>query len=172
MHRVAAGTCLIAFTALGGCQSAPKPLTDADRATARTMDSAYSAAVAAGDVDGMMAGYAPDVIMQGPGMPSVRGVDRIRAMMQGMSGQKYTLNLTQETADGMGDIMYTTGSYRYQGMATASGPGATEDGKYLEVFRRGADGKWKLVAESWNANAPPAAAAPAAPAKPAAHHAR
>ena len=66
----------------------------------------------------------------------------------------------------MGDFMYTPGTYHYQGMATAAGPGATEDGKYLEVFRRGADGKWTLVAESWNAHSAPQPPAPA-PATPA-----
>ena len=155
------------FLVLGACQSAPKPLTDADKAAARSMDSTYSMAVASGDVAGMVANDAPDVIMQGPGMPQVRGVGKIRSMMQGMSGMKYTLALTQETADGMGDVMYTTGRYHYVGMATDSGPAPTEDGKYLEVWRRGADGKWKLAAQSWNTNTTPAPAP--APAKPAAH---
>lgn len=162
MHRTAAAVCLVTFAALGGCQSTPKPLTDADRAAARSMDSAYSAAVAAGDEAGMMAIYAPDAIMQAPGMPAVKGADQIRTAMHSMGGQKYTIQLTQETADGMGDVMYTTGKYHYQSAPADTGAAMTEDGKYLEVFRRGADGTWKLVAESWNADAMPAP--PAAPA--------
>src|SRR5512135_1490198 len=107
MRRVAGVSCTLILAALGACQSAPKPLTDADRAMAHSMDSAYTAAIAAGDMTGMLAGYAPDMIMQGPGMPALRGLDQIRAAMKDMGG-KYTLQLAQETADGMGDFMYTT----------------------------------------------------------------
>ena len=164
MRRIAGAVSTLALAALGACQSAPKPLTDADKAMAHSMDSTYTAAMAANDTGKMLAGYASDAIMQAPGMPAMKGLDQIRAAMTGMGG-KYTLQLMQETADGMGDFMYTTGRYHYQGMATAAGPGPTEDGKYLEVFRRGADGNWKLVAQSWNANAMPAPPAPA-PAKP------
>ena len=166
MHRIAVVSCTLTLAALGACQSAPKPLTDADKAMAHSIDSAYSAAVAAGDTAKMLAGYAPDAILQGPGMPAMRGLDQIRAAMKNMGGG-YTLQITQETADGMGDLMYTTGRYHYQGKATAAGPGATEDGKYLEVFRRRADGQWKLAAESWNADAAPQPPAPAPAAKPA-----
>jgi ketosteroid isomerase-like protein len=160
MRRVAGVSCLLTLAALGACQSAPKPLTDADKAMARSMDSAYTAAIAANDTAKMFAHFAPDVIIQGPEMPEIKGLDQIRAAMNGMGG-KYTLQLTQETADGMGDFMYTTGRYHYVGMATAAGPAPTEDGKYLEVFRRGSDGNWKLVAQSWNANPAPQPPAPA-----------
>ena len=161
---------MIAFAALAGCKSAPAPLTDADRAMARQMDSAYAAAAGAGNVDGMMAGYAPDAMVMPPSMPMAHGTDQIRQLWKGMTSVKVSLQLTQETADGAGDFMYTTGKYHYQELP--AGTGASEDGKYLEVFHRGADGKWMLVADTWSPNAPPApmAMAPAAPAKPAAPH--
>lgn len=157
---------MIAFAALAGCKSAPAPLTGADRAKASQMDSAFTAAVAVGNVEGMMAGYAPDAMVLPPSMPMFRGSDQIRQFMKGMTGARVSLQLTQETADGSGDFMYTTGKYHYQELPAEKG--ASEDGKYLEVFRRGADGKWMLVADTWSPNAPPAAIAPAAPAKPAA----
>jgi hypothetical protein len=59
--------------------------------------------------------------------------------------------------------MYTSGTYHYQEQPPATG---IEDGKYLMVFKRQADATWKIVAESWSANAAPPP--PAAPAKPAA----
>jgi len=161
-----AASLMFAFAALAGCKSAPAPLTDADRATARRMDSAYTAAIGAGDVEGMMTGYAPDAMLLPPGMPMFRGSDQLRQFFKGMTSVKVSLQLAQETADGSGDFMYTTGSYHYQQLPAGTGP--AEDGKYLEVFRRGADGKWMLVADTWSPNAPPAPMAPAAPAKPAA----
>jgi uncharacterized protein (TIGR02246 family) len=170
MRRSAAAVCLVVYAALGGCKPAPAALTAADRAAAQAMDSAYSAAVAAGDVAGMTAGYAPDAMMQPPSMPALKGMEAIRRFYQGMTSVKVTIQLTQETADGSGDFMYTTGRYHYQQMPAETGP--SEDGKYLEVFRRGTDGKWMLVAESWSPNAPPAPAAPAAKPAPASHRAK
>lgn len=170
MRRAATATLTLAFAALAGCTSAPKPLTDADRAMAHTTDSAFTMAAAAGNVDGMMAGYASDAMVMPPSMPMAHGADQIRQLWKGMSAGKVSLQLTQETADGAGDFMYTTGKYHYQALPAETG--AFEDGKYLEVFRRGTDGKWMLAAESWSPNAPPAPMAPAAPVKPAAHRAR
>ncbi len=165
MRRAMTGFVLTAFAALGGCKAAPAPLTDTDRATAHGIDSTFAAAVTAGNVEGMMPGYARDAMVLPPDMPMARGTEQIHALYNGMMGaMKATLTLKQQTADGAGDYMYTTGSYHIQPMPEGSGP--AQDGKYLEVFRRGADGKWMVVADSWSPNAPPAAAAPAAaPAK-------
>jgi ketosteroid isomerase-like protein len=165
MRRIAAGSLLLVFAALGGCKSAPAPLTDADRAAARDMTAAMSTAIGASDVPGVTALYAPDAMMMPPSMPMSKGTDQIRQFFQGMTSVKVNLQLTQQTADGSGDFMYTTGRYHYQAMPPAAG---TEDGKYLLVFRRGADANWKVVAESWSPDAPPAPPAAPAPTKPAA----
>jgi ketosteroid isomerase-like protein len=156
---------MFAFATLAGCKSAPAPLTDADRAMARQMDSSMAAAASSGNATAAMAGYAPDAIVMPPGMPMASGTDQIQKLWQGMMTQKATLQLSQSTADGAGDFMYTTGTYHYQMPPAGSGP--SENGKYLEVFRRGADGKWMVAAYSWSANAQPAPA-PAASARPAA----
>jgi len=163
MRRLGAASLLLVFAALSGCRSAPPPLTDADMAAARQMTTALGAASGSSDVEAMVAPYAADAMLMPPMMPLVKGTDQIRQFYKGMMGVKVSLQLTQETADGAGDFMYTSGKYRYQEQPPATG---TEDGKYLLVFRRGADAKWKILAESWSANAPPAPPAP--PAKPAA----
>lgn len=164
MRRLGAGSLLLVFAALGGCKSAPAPLTDADTAAARDMTAAMSTAIGAGDVAGISALYAPDAMMMPPAMPAVHGADQIRQFYQGMTSVKVNLQLTQQTADGSGDFMYTSGKYHYQALPPAAG---TEDGKYLLVFHRGADAKWKVVAESWSADAPAAPPPAPAPAKPA-----
>ena len=162
MRRAAAAW--ITLAVLGGCKSAPAPLTAADRAAAQTIDSAFAAAFAASDVAGMTAAYAPDAMLMPPNMPMAKGTDQIRTWMQAMASQKGTIQLIQETADGAGDFMYTTGRYHIESVPAEAG--VSEDGKYLQVFRRGTDGKWMLAAEGWSANAPAApmgATTPAAP---------
>jgi len=166
MRRTAAASLSIALAALAGCKAAPAPLTDADRGAAMHSDSAYSTAIAAGDMAAMTARYAPDAMLMPPGMPTFQGAQQIHQFYQGMMGAKVSLQLTQQTADGAGDFMYTTGKYHYQQLPAETGP--SEDGKYLEVWRRGPDGKWMLAAQSWSANTPPAPMPAPAPAKPAA----
>ena len=164
MRTASVAFVIAAFAALGGCKSAPQPLTAADRAMAQRMDSTFAAAVSTGNVEGMMPGYAPDAMVMPPESPMAQGTAQIRGLWSGMMGaMKVSLTLKQETADGAGDFMYTTGTYHLQPMPEGSAPAI--DGKYLEVFRRGADGKWMIAADIWNPNAP-AAPAPPQPATP------
>jgi len=163
MRRIGAARLLLVFAAMAGCKSAPAPLTDADAAAARDMMAAMGTAAGASDPAAMVAPYASGAMLMPPSMPMMKGTDQIRQFYQGMMSTKVNLTLSQQTADGSGDFMYTSGTYHYAEQPPATG---TEDGKYLMVFRRGADGNWKIVAESWSPNAPPAP--PAAPAKPAA----
>ena len=163
MRRFGPGSLLLVFALSGGCKSAPAPLTAADKAAAQTMMASMSTAAGASDLAAMVAPYASDATLMPPGMPPFHGADQIRQFYQGMFGAKVNLTLAQQTADGAGDFMYTSGTYHYQEQPPATG---IEDGKYLMVFKRQADGTWKIVAESWSANAAPPP--PAAPAKPAA----
>jgi len=155
MRRAGAGSLLLVLTVLGGCKSAPAPLTDADKTAAQTMMTAMGTAAGASDVAGMVAPYASDAMLMPPAMPAFHGADQIRQFYQGMMGAKVNLTLNQQTADGAGDFMYTSGTYHYAEQPPATG---TEDGKYLMVFKRQADATWKIVAESWSPNAPPAPA--------------
>jgi ketosteroid isomerase-like protein len=64
--------------------------------------------------------------------------------------------LTPTVAYGAGDLAYMVGT------ATFKIGGATETVKYVDVLRRGADGKWRYVADMFSGVAPmmPAAAPP------------
>ena len=154
MRRLTAGIALLSLATLGACKPAPGPVTDADRAVAASMDSAFAAAATAGDVSGMMAGYAPNAMVMPPDMAMAQGSEQIHGLWNTMAGAaKVTLTLKQQTADGSGDFMYTTGTYHLQPMPEGSAPAV--DGKYLEVFHRGTDGKWMIVADSWSPNTAP-----------------
>jgi ketosteroid isomerase-like protein len=64
-----------------------------------------------------------------------------------------------------GDMGYSMGSYTLT-MKDAQGNPVTDHGKYTEVWKKQADGKWKTVADMWNSDLPVAAvASSAAPAK-------
>lgn len=164
LTRLALGAAAIALAA---CKGAPAPLTDADRAAILANDSSFVAAVNAGSVDGMMAGYTADAAVLPADMPEARGADAIRQLWTGLNGAgRYTFSTTSTGVDGAGDLAWHTGTYHLSLMpadTTQPRPPA-EDGKYLEVLRKQSDGSWKVVADQWNRNSPvpaPPAAAPA-----------
>lgn len=60
-----------------------------------------------------------------------------------------------------GDLAYVTGTYEFT-MKDSAGKAIKEQGKYVEVFKKQADDKWKCIVDIWNSDMP---AAPAEPAK-------
>ncbi len=59
-----------------------------------------------------------------------------------------------------GELAYLNGTYELT-MNDASGKPANDRGKYVEVWKKQADGAWKCVADIWNSDLP----APAPPEK-------
>jgi len=154
----------LALAALAACQPAPKPLSPADETAIRDVYPALVAAANSGNVDGLLALHAPDGTVLPPNMPPASGVDAQRQLWTGMMSQmRVTLTLTPVKIAGQGDLAYVVGDYHILTTMTdttqASPP--AEDGKFLDVLERQADGSWKFVAESWSSNTAPPAPAPA-----------
>jgi ketosteroid isomerase-like protein len=53
------------------------------------------------------------------------------------------------------DLAYATGTYE-SSMKDSRGKLVTDHGKYVEVWKKQADGKWKTVADIFNSDLPPA----------------
>jgi uncharacterized protein (TIGR02246 family) len=154
------------------CQSAPKTETEAiggktevtsaglsaaDEEAVRAVDAEWSRAVSAGDGAALTALYASDATLLPPNEPIVKGeaVKKYNAdMIASFSGP---IEVTTTAVDGRGDLAYAVGTYRATLTPKKAGakPLPTEEGKYLEVFKKQADGSWKIVYEIWNQNAPP-----------------
>jgi len=56
-----------------------------------------------------------------------------------------------------GDLACVSGTYD-ETMTDASGKSLKDHGKYVEVWKKQADGTWKVVADIWNSDLPVAAA--------------
>jgi ketosteroid isomerase-like protein len=54
-----------------------------------------------------------------------------------------------------GDIGYSQGSYTATTTDRKTKKVLTEKGKYVTVYKKQADGKWKAVADIWNQDATP-----------------
>ena len=57
-----------------------------------------------------------------------------------------------------GDMAYVSGTYEFT-MNGPSGKEISDRGKYLEVWKKQADGKWKCEADIWNSDVPASTAA-------------
>lgn len=154
--------------ALAACQAAPKPLSPADETAIRATSDAFTAAANAGNVDGLSALYTSDAAIHPDLMPAAVGAEAIRKLWTDMTAAvRVTIAPTITQVKGAGDMAWMSGTYHVAYAmkdSTLAAPPA-EDGKFLEVLMRQGDGSWKIVADSWNANAPPAAPAPPPPAR-------
>src|SRR2546430_16203848 len=101
--------------------------------------------------------YAPDGTVYQPAMAKVTGAQAIKAQAgQMMALRGFSLGWTPAKADvgKGGDVGYTTGTYAMT-MKNAAGNPATEAGKYVTVWKKQADGSWKVVEDIFNADTPP-----------------
>ena len=108
------------------------------------------------DTDKFMSYVASDARMYPTGMPVVTGADAIRKTMTEISSAPgFALRWTPVSAEvaASGELGRTMGSYEM------TMGGATEKGKYLTVWKKQADGSWKVIDDAFNADAGPAPAA-------------
>ena len=148
--------------ALAAC--APKATdTAADEAAIKGDPVAWMNAYNAGDADGVANLYAEDAVLMPPGVPAITGRAAIKefiaADIQTSQAAGLVFKVDEPTGIGVsGDLGWASGTD-----SVTDGSGARVDsGKYLAVYRR-TEGKWKLIRDTWNSDAPPPAAAAPAP---------
>ncbi len=162
---------LTAFALCSACQPAPKTQTSTegaasraapaglsaeDEAAVRAVDAEWARAATAGDAKALTAVYAPDATLLPPNEQNVKGeaVGKYNADM--LSAYPAKMELTTEAVEGRGDLAYAVGTWKAIPTPKKAGakPLPTEEGKYLEVLKKQADGSWKLVYDMWSSNAP------------------
>ncbi|UCC49155.1 MAG: SgcJ/EcaC family oxidoreductase, partial [Gemmatimonadota bacterium] len=113
----------------------------------------FMEAVRAGDAAAVAALYTDDAILLPPEAEIVQGLAALQEIWAAdFADGGFTLNLTTVSVDGAGEFAYEIGTWS---MPTGEGEGgAVEQGKYLVVWKRGADGSWKLHADIWNSSSP------------------
>ena len=139
----------------------------ADEAALRKLDDEWSKAAGASDVEKTVSYYTDDALVMPPNSPVLQGKEAARGMwkaMFSMPGYGGGWKATKVEVSRSGDMGWVTGNYEIT-ETDASGKPMTDKGKYLEVWKKQADGSWKCVADMFNTDLPPASA-PAAAAKP------
>ena len=147
--------CCMALLALQCNQRQPAPDTSAaDESAIRSINPGWFKAYNAGDVNGIIALYAEDAVVNGPGAAAARGQVAIREFFMkevaGSSAAGVTLNSGSTTDVGVsGNLGWEWGTF-----TVTDKSGATLDnGKYVTVLAR-KDGKWLIIRDIWNSDGP------------------
>lgn len=149
----------IAFLTLG-CKPAPAPdrgSTDqASVAAVHQVGEAYLAAVRTGDIDAALAQWADSMMVLPPNEPAFRGHAAYRAWLEAFMKQLKVVDarFTDSEVTVSGNLAIERVGFAWTLQPVAGGDPITEVGKGLHVYRRQADGAWKLTMDIWSADAP------------------
>jgi uncharacterized protein (TIGR02246 family) len=137
--------------ALGG-------LSSEDEAAIRALDAEWGRAASAGEANAVAALYTSDATVLPPMEPLRQGEAASKYWIDVLNGFSGPTDLTTTAVEGRGDLAYAVGKYRQTLTPKKAGakPLPTEEGKYLEVLKKQADGSWKIVYDMWSPDAPPA----------------
>jgi len=142
----------------GESGAAPAGLSAQDEAAVRAVDAEWARAASAGDGNAIAALYATDATVLPPMEPLRQGEAAKKYWVDFTNSFSGPIELATTAVEGRGDLAYGVGKYRMSVTPKKAGakPLPVEEGKYLEVFKKQADGSWKIIYDMWSANAPPA----------------
>ncbi len=136
----------------------PSPAADAATAAVRQWQSEMLEAFQARDADRIAAYYAEDAVFFMPGRAPVAGREAVaRTMEEDLSDAGFSLDLAGQKTEvsASGDMAYTRGTFRASYTNPQTGKIETVGGNYLQVFRKQADGSWKVVEDISSPGAAP-----------------
>ena len=162
LSRLVLCGCAVGMALVAGCSKAPPPPVDTRTVeeVVLSADGASMKAAQALDVDGTIASYSDDAMVMPPNQPPVTGMQRIRDLWAGMlaPGTKVSWTPNKVESAASGDLVYVQGNYSLM-TPDSDGNLASDDGKYLSVWKKQSDGSWKEAESMWNSDLPAVAAA-------------
>lgn len=155
--------CVALVLIASGCGQQPPPDTRAaDESAIRNLDAQWAKTAAANDLDGTVSYYSDDATVLPPNAPLAQDKQAIRAVWAGMLGlgDSVSWHPTKVEVSRSGDLAYVMGAYQMTSTDAAGKP-AADRGKFVEIWKKQADGGWKTVADIFNSDLPAQAPAPA-----------
>ena len=121
-----------------------EPATDAVDRTAQEMLTAFEAK----DAAKVNSYYAPDAIIATAGRPAAKDGRAVsKAIMDDLADPNFKMSLSHEKTEvaASGDLAYRRGSYKITATNPQTKQAEHSAGTYLTVFRKHANGSWKVV---------------------------
>jgi ketosteroid isomerase-like protein len=124
-------------------------------AAARALDAAFVRHTKAGEVDRLVAAcYADDALVLPPNLPLVQGRGQIRElfreMLEGGADDVVRETIALHVA---GDLGYGVGTYTIA-ISSPARELVRETGKHVLIYRRQADGAWKVAVDMFSGDLP------------------
>jgi uncharacterized protein (TIGR02246 family) len=174
MHRSISTAAGAALVLLAACQPSktPQQLTGADSTALTKVRTDFMAAWNAGNVDGVVALFTADGVVQPSDMPAVVGKNALQTYYNKTLGTPMRPKLDvppgmfigrQDVAVASGPFTMTPPAPPAPAKGAAPAPPPPMQGKYLLVLMKQADGSWKITHDAVTMDAP---MAPPAPPKP------
>jgi uncharacterized protein (TIGR02246 family) len=119
----------------------------------RDLDAEWSAAAASRDLDKTMSYYSNDAIVLAPNAVVATTKEAIREGWKNdfAATTSGSWKASRVEVSRSGDMAYVSGTYEMT-LKSESGKPGSDHGKYLEVWEKQADGKWKCGADMWNSD--------------------
>ena len=137
-----------------GCQTSDTRA--ADESALRKLDDEWSRAAGSRDVEKTTSYYSDDAVVMPPNIPTLSGKEPIRTLWKSMlSSPEFSggWKATKVEVARSGDLAYVSGTYEFN-EKDDNGKPITDKGKYLEVWKKQADGSWKCVADMFSSDLP------------------
>lgn len=148
MRRFPALALPAALALMLGCTPPPVPT---DPAEFREHWDAYKIALASADVDAMAAFYFDDGMRIPPDKPPQRGLTAVREYLTDFFTE-YMYVLDEATPDDIqvaGDLAAVRATYRDHWTPRAGGDTTWTAGRWLSIWGRESEGRWKIRTEMW-----------------------
>ena len=114
----------------------------------------YSNSLVNGDPELFLSLHAEDVVKMAPEAPAAVGSQALETSIRGgfkaVSYEEFSIKL--EEVEAFGDLGFARGTYTFTATVRANGKKIEYDGKYLTVFKKQADGSWKIYRDCYNSN--------------------
>lgn len=130
--------------------------TEEVRAAIAAIDKKFMEDVNRGDAAAGAAAYTDDAILMPPNHPPLEGKPAIEKYLAEIGSQLQASNfqLSILEVDVQGDTTIVCGTYSNSFMVPGSDAPMEDRGKTMNVWKRQADGSWKLHRDIWNSNMP------------------
>ena len=154
MQRALVPSLSFALVASFACTPAPAPVADSGAALAalKEADAGYARAGAARDLAAFVAYYAPDAAAHPPGEPPLTGVEAIRTYLDRYfkdSAFAVSFQPVSAAVSDDGTMGYTLNGAEMRATGPDGKP-ALERIRDFHVWKKQADGSWKLAVDIWN----------------------
>ena len=148
-------TLLIILSCKPGNNESPVNI-EIEKEKIRQADIAWSKAAEMLDLEAIVSYYTDDVVVMLPNMPVVVGKEAARELNRSMldtPGYSAKWEPVKVEVASSGDIGYARGNYVLT-INGANGVPVTDKGKYVEIWKKQADGEWKVAVEMFNSDLP------------------